>query len=67
MEGIASVFLIIGFIIYFKFASGLLEHRIDNYDYTKTDSIKMLNDKVNNNLSNAQVGRNMVNGKYDKR
>lgn len=67
MEGIASVFLIIGFIIYFKFASGLLENRIDNYDYTKTDSIKMLNDKVNNNLSNRQVGRNMVNGKYDKR
>ena len=55
MEGIASVFLIIGFIIYFKFASGLLEHRIDNYDYTKTDSIKMLNDKVNNNLSDRQV------------
>ena len=33
----------------------------------KVDTGKMMSDKIKNNLSDMQVRRNVVNGKYDKR
>ena len=41
--------------------------RVDNYPISKVDTSKMISDKVRNNLSDKQVQRNMINGKYDKR
>ena len=43
-----------------------LNNRVDNYPISKVDSGKMMSDKIMNNLSDRQVQRNMVNGKYDK-
>ena len=34
---------------------------------SRVDTSKMVSDKIRNNLSDTQVQRNMVNGKYDKR
>lgn len=44
-----------------------LNRKVDNYPIDRVDSSKMISDKVRNNLSDTQVQRNMVNGKYDKR
>lgn len=44
-----------------------LNSKVDNYPIDRVDTSKMISDKVMNNLSDAQVQRNMVNGKYDKR
>ena len=41
--------------------------KVDNYPINRVDSGKMTADKIRNNLSDAQVQRNMINGKYDKR
>ena len=41
--------------------------KVDNYPISKVDTSKMVSDKIRNNLSDTQVQRNMVNGKYDKR
>lgn len=41
--------------------------RVDNYPISRVDTSKMVSDKVMNNLSDKQVQRNMINGKYDKR
>ena len=43
-----------------------LNIKVDNYPHSRVDTSKMLLDKTMNNLSNKQVQRNMVNGKYDK-
>lgn len=44
-----------------------LDNKVDNYPIDRVDSGKMTADKIRNNLSDTQVQRNMVNGKYDKR
>lgn len=44
-----------------------LNSKVDNYPINRVDTGKMVSDKIRNNLSDAQVQRNMVNGKYDKR
>ena len=44
-----------------------LNKRVDTYPLDKVDTSKMIADRVMNNLSDAQVQRNMVNGKYDKK
>ena len=44
-----------------------LNSKVDNYPISRVDTSKMVSDKVRNNLSDTQVQRNMVNGKYDKR
>ena len=44
-----------------------LNNKVDNYPISRVDTSKMVSDKIRNNLSDAQVQRNMVNGKYDKR
>lgn len=44
-----------------------LNSKVDNYPISRVDSGKMISDKVRNNLSDREVQRNMVNGKYDKR
>ena len=49
------------------FASASFNNKVDNYDISRVDTSKMVSDKVMNNLSDKQVQRNMVNGKYDKR
>lgn len=49
------------------FSKASLNSKVDNYPIDRVDSSKMISDKVMNNLSDAQVQRNMVNGKYDKR
>ena len=41
--------------------------KVDNYPISRIDTGKMMSDKVLNNLSDKQVQRNMINGKYDKR
>ncbi len=62
--------LIIGIIIIgiiFGVSSANLNSKVDNYPISRVDTSKMVSDKVMNNLSDKQVQRNMVNGKYDKR
>lgn len=62
--------LIIGIIIIaviWGVSSVSLNSKVDNYPISKVDNSKMIADKVMNNLSDKQVQRNMVNGKYDKR
>ena len=44
-----------------------LDNKVDNYPINRVDTGKMWSDKLTNNLSDTQVQRNMVNGKYDKR
>ena len=44
----------------------ILDYRVDHYPVEKVDSSKMWQDKLENNLSDRDVQRNMVNGKYDK-
>lgn len=61
---------IIGLIILgviWAISNASLNNKVDNYPISKVDTSKMLSDKVRNNLSDKQVQRNMVNGKYDKR
>ena len=62
--------LIIGIIIIAAIcgvSSASLNRKVDNYPISRVDTSKMVADKVRNNLSDKQVQRNMVNGKYDKR
>ena len=59
------VLIILGIIWAVSKAS--LNSKVDNYPTDKVDTYKMASDKIRNNLSDAQVQRNMVNGKYDKR
>ncbi len=62
--------LIIGIIIIaviWGVSSASLNNKVDNYPISKVDTSKMVSDKIMNNLSDKQVQRNMVNGKYDKR
>ena len=47
-------------------SSASLNSKVDNYPISKVDTCKMVSDKIRNNLSDKQVQRNMVNGKYDK-
>ena len=61
---------IIGLIIFgiiWAVSSASLNNKVDNYPVSKVDTGKMVADKVRNNLSDKQVQRNMVAGKYDKR
>ena len=64
METIIGL-IIIGII--WAVSSASLNNKVDNYPISKVDTSKMISDKVRNNLSDKQVQRNMVNGKYDKR
>ena len=64
METIIGL-IIIGII--WAVSSASLNNKVDNYPISKVDTSKMVSDKVMNNLSDKQVQRNMVNGKYDKR
>lgn len=64
METIIGL-IIIGVIWVVSKAS--LNSKVDNYPISRVDTSKMVSDKIRNNLSDAQVQRNMVNGKYDKR
>ena len=60
--------VIIG-IIYFIFAilpQMKTERELDNYDMTKVDSTKMFLDKYENDLSDQEVQKNAVSGKYDR-
>ena len=54
-------------VMYFVVPNWVTNKKLDNYDMSKVDTSKMLGDKVKNNLSDMQVRRNVVNGKYDKR
>ncbi|MBR4029881.1 MAG: hypothetical protein IKJ06_00580 [Clostridia bacterium] len=47
--------------------SSSFNSKVDNYPISRVDTSKMVSDKVRNNLSDKQVQRNMINGKYDKR
>ena len=56
-------------IIYFIFAilpQMKTDHKLDNYDMSRVDSTKMFLDKYENDLSDQEVCRNVVAGKYDK-
>lgn len=66
MEGIATIILIIVMIIYGQLYDKIFDYRVDMYDITKVDSLKMTTDLINNNLSSRQVQRNLIEGKYDK-
>ena len=66
MEGILSLFLVIGFVVYFAMADRIFDRKVDNYNTRNVDFQKMAIDKSRNNLSDKQVQRNMINGKYDK-
>lgn len=58
---------IIVIIAIFAISNASLNSKVDNYPISRVDNSKMIADKVMNNLSDKQVQRNMVNGKYDKR
>lgn len=64
MELIIGIIL---FILIVKVPDWVTNQKLDNYDMSKVDTSKMVSDKVRNNLSDMQVRRNTVNGKYDKR
>ena len=61
-----AIFLIIAFVVYFKWFDYALDKRVDYYDVSKIDTLKMTMDKVNNHLSATQVKMNLIQGKYDK-
>lgn len=67
MDGILGLLLAIGFVVYFTMADKILDRKVDNYNTRNVDFQKMAIDKSRNNLSDKQVQRNMVNGKYDKK
>lgn len=58
---------IIILICIFAVPNWITNSKLDTYDMSKVDTSKMVSDKVRNNLSDMQVRRNVVNGKYDKR
>lgn len=64
METIIGLIIIA---IIWGFSKASLNSKVDNYPISRVDTSKMVSDKVRNNLSDTQVQRNMVNGKYDKR
>ena len=56
-------------IIYFIFAilpQMMTERKLDNYDMSKVYSTKMFLDKYENDLSDQEVQKNVVAGKYDR-
>ena len=63
----AEIIVILVFVVIYLVCKANFNYKVDNYPISKVDSSKMISDKVSNNLSNAQVQRNMINGKYDKR
>lgn len=64
METIVGIIIIIMVV---AISNVSLNNKVNNYPIDKVDNSKMIADKVMNNLSDKQVQRNMVNGKYDKR
>lgn len=63
-----TLLLAIIFLWYMIFGEPMIrEHRTNKYPTNRVDFDKLRNDKITNNLSAAQVQRNMLNGKYDKR
>lgn len=66
MEGILAMLLAIGFVVYFVMADKIFDKRVDNYNTKKVDFSEMAIDKSRNRLSDKDVQRNMINGKYDK-
>lgn len=61
-----AIVLILFFAIWW-ISNIVLENKVDNYPTDRVDVSKMIADRYTNNLSDKQVQRNMVNGKYDKR
>lgn len=61
-----AILLIIAFVVYSKWFDYALDKRVDYYDVSKIDTLKMTMDKVNNHLSATQVKMNLIQGKYDK-
>ncbi len=59
------VYAIIILAVIFFISNIRLNNKVDNYDIRKINVSKMNLDKIHNNLSNKQVQRNMINGKYD--
>lgn len=64
METIIGIIIIA---VIWGISKACLNNKVDNYPIDRVDNSKMISDKIKNNLSDAQVQRNMVNGKYDKR
>jgi hypothetical protein len=63
MELIISIIvLVVGYNLY----KASIENKLDNYDHHKIDFVKLHEDKVSNHLSDLDLHRNIVNGKYDK-
>ena len=62
-----TIILLIVIAIIWATSNAELNKKVDNYPISKIDTGKMISDKVMNNLSDKQVQRNMVAGKYDKR
>lgn len=63
MELIISIIVIVvGYNLY----KASIENKLDNYDHHKIDFVKLHEDKVSNHLSDLDLHRNIVNGKYDK-
>ncbi len=64
MEIIASILFLIGIWAFYIFQ----ETKACNYSKTpQIDYGKVNNDRIMNDLSNSQVNRNILNGKYNKR
>ena len=63
----ATIVALIVFGVIWVTSSAILDNKVDNYSHSRVDTGKMWSDKLENNLSDKQVQRNMVNGKYDKR
>ena len=64
MELIISIIvLVVGYNLY----KASIEKKLDNYDFRKFDFVKLHEDKVSHHLSDLELHRNIVNGKYDKK
>ena len=62
-----TIILLIIIAVVWGISKADLNNKVDNYPISRVDTSKMVSDKIRNNLSDTQVQRNMVNGKYDKR
>lgn len=62
MEIILSVLFLLGFYLYYRWLDGKTSEHCNTHS---VDWRKENEDRIMNNLSNSQVNRNILNGKYD--
>lgn len=64
MEIILSILFIVIIVVCFKVQDGRVDNHCNTYN---VDWKKVNNDRIVSDLSDLQVNKNIINGKYDKR